>query len=320
MPESIGEKLRAKRLELGLEIEDVARDTKIRAPRIADLESDNFTQFASLVYAKGFLKKYAEYLGVDASDYLERLQAKPDSKTESYQYLSQEPKPDLRAKRSSSRRPLSKLLSGLALIVVALLVVGIILYLRSSWQRLYPDEAGGASVAGEPAATATAAAQPETSAPTPPAPTAATGVTTNPPQPPPRTASQTPLPATTPEPPAPPVATPAPADGMAGGPPDDDRPIMRAIPVGQDDESRAAPPASEPARQVSVRANSRTWVKIIRDDRDAEPVYEDWLAPEDAPLSFAGTTFWITVMDAGAVEIRRDGELVELEGTAVVID
>lgn len=67
---SVGETLKAKRLSLNLDLADIARTTKIKKEFLALIETNQFTQFPSLVTAKGFIKNYAEFLGFSSEDIL----------------------------------------------------------------------------------------------------------------------------------------------------------------------------------------------------------------------------------------------------------
>lgn len=60
-----GTLLAAKRGERGLTIQQAATATRIRAEYLLSLESDELESFAAPVYAKGYLKTYALYLGLD---------------------------------------------------------------------------------------------------------------------------------------------------------------------------------------------------------------------------------------------------------------
>ena len=73
MTQSIGKKLMAARTERGLQVEDVAFKTHIPAARLRDLENDDFSNFANLTYAKGFLKIYSGYLNLDLDEYLDQF-------------------------------------------------------------------------------------------------------------------------------------------------------------------------------------------------------------------------------------------------------
>ena len=62
--ESIGEKLRTKREELGLSIDQIARDTNIAKRYIKSLEEEEFDAFPGEPYLFGFLRTYSERLGL----------------------------------------------------------------------------------------------------------------------------------------------------------------------------------------------------------------------------------------------------------------
>jgi transcriptional regulator with XRE-family HTH domain len=88
MVESVGRKLHQARLAKKLEIEDVAERTKIRPDRIIDLEADEYSHFPNLTYAKSFLAKYANFLGLDIQEELNKFQISPTISMGDYQYLS----------------------------------------------------------------------------------------------------------------------------------------------------------------------------------------------------------------------------------------
>ena len=62
---TIGEILRAAREERKLSVEQVNRETKISPQTITALEADDFEGFPSETYLKGFLRTYADFLGLD---------------------------------------------------------------------------------------------------------------------------------------------------------------------------------------------------------------------------------------------------------------
>jgi hypothetical protein len=62
---TFGEVLAAKRGERGLTIEQAAAATRIRAHYLNALESNDLKGLAAPVYAKGHLRTYARYLGLD---------------------------------------------------------------------------------------------------------------------------------------------------------------------------------------------------------------------------------------------------------------
>ncbi len=63
--ESIGEKLRGAREEKGYSIDQVARDTNIARRFVEALEREDFSVFPGDPYVLGFLRNYADYLGLE---------------------------------------------------------------------------------------------------------------------------------------------------------------------------------------------------------------------------------------------------------------
>ena len=61
---TVGSMLQEARLQKGLTPQDVERVIKIREKYILALEADNFAALPSPSYAKGFVRNYAEYLGL----------------------------------------------------------------------------------------------------------------------------------------------------------------------------------------------------------------------------------------------------------------
>jgi cytoskeleton protein RodZ len=75
MTETAGQLLRAAREASGQTLEDVARVTRIRPGQLAALEADNYAALPSLTQARGFIKNYAEHLGLDPAEVLARYDA-----------------------------------------------------------------------------------------------------------------------------------------------------------------------------------------------------------------------------------------------------
>lgn len=70
---TIGQELGGTRRDKGLTVEDVAHETRIHPTMIRSIEEDDFSMFASVAYAKSFIRNYSEYLGLDLSDAMETL-------------------------------------------------------------------------------------------------------------------------------------------------------------------------------------------------------------------------------------------------------
>ncbi len=64
--DSIGDTLREARHNKRASLEDASRATKIKMEILEQLEADEFDRMVAPAYTKGFLKLYAEYLGLDS--------------------------------------------------------------------------------------------------------------------------------------------------------------------------------------------------------------------------------------------------------------
>ncbi|TMB67689.1 MAG: PASTA domain-containing protein [Chloroflexi bacterium] len=65
MSSPLGETLRRARLSKNVTFEDAERVTRIRREYLEALEREDFTKLPAPVYARGFLRSYAGYLGLD---------------------------------------------------------------------------------------------------------------------------------------------------------------------------------------------------------------------------------------------------------------
>src|SRR6202047_5655514 len=91
--EGLGKKFQEARLARKLPLEEAARITKIRPTRLAEIEADDFSQFPSLAYAKGFLLIYGKFLDVDVTPYLEAFEGSENVTVDGYSYLQENPAP-----------------------------------------------------------------------------------------------------------------------------------------------------------------------------------------------------------------------------------
>ncbi|HEX4631660.1 MAG TPA: helix-turn-helix domain-containing protein [Chthoniobacterales bacterium] len=194
--EGLGKKLQEARLKRGLTLDEAGRMTKIRPAQLQEIENEDFSQFASLAYAKGFLLIYGKFLDVDVTPYLEAFETSQTLTTDGYSYLQEAPEPEpvrqVKVRRRSAapsggdgRSSWVPLVIGILVLVIGFTVLRWLLQM----QRLKPRPTPGSS----PIATATVSdriiaphAQPvESSAPTPvaeapvsPTPTATIAATT----------------------------------------------------------------------------------------------------------------------------------------------
>ncbi|HEY2615127.1 MAG TPA: helix-turn-helix domain-containing protein [Chthoniobacterales bacterium] len=298
--EGLGKKLQEARLTRNLTLEEAGRLTKIRPSRLEEIENEDFSQFASLAYAKGFLLIYGKFLDVDVTPYLETFETSEHVTVDGYSYLQDNPAPKptrpatIRPRSSSSsesRGSLVPFLIGVVVLIVGFTVMKWILDL----QRLKPRANPTAPIATvSPVAGATPdkiiapRALPVENTTPPPSPAAITA------------ASQTAAVTT-------PVATPAPAEPE----------VRRAEPVRADDLTNAE---STPANRLEIRALKKTYVKVVIDHDDENPAFERWMSPSEAPMQFHGKHIAVRVLDPAAVEIRKNGKRISSGDPDVSID
>ena len=119
----IGTSLREARLRRQLEIADAEHGTKIRGKYLRALEDERFELLPSHTYVKGFLRSYADYLGLDGQLYVDEYNSR---------YIVGEEEAPLRARRvpaakarRNDRRESNIVLVALAAIaiVTALVIV-----------------------------------------------------------------------------------------------------------------------------------------------------------------------------------------------------
>src|SRR5919199_1968838 len=72
----IGNSLREARLRQGLDFPQVEQATKIRGKYLRALEEEQFETLPAQTYVKGFLRSYAEYLGLDGQLYVDEFNSR----------------------------------------------------------------------------------------------------------------------------------------------------------------------------------------------------------------------------------------------------
>lgn len=165
----IGATLRAAREQQAITIDDAAEATKIRPSYLEALEGEAFDRLPGPTYARGFLRAYAEYLGLDPQplidEFSERFASAPWEMDDEVMFPRRRgPRAQQRARRSSSI--VLVVLAGI--VAVAILVVIASTYPASRDTPLPAQQSGTTVVtvteaAVNPVATAvTAATEPET--------------------------------------------------------------------------------------------------------------------------------------------------------------
>jgi cytoskeletal protein RodZ len=138
--EGLGKKLQEARLARNLTLDEAGRMTKIRPGRLQEIENEDFSEFASLAYAKGFLLIYGKFLDVDVTPYLEAFETSESMTVDGYAYLQDNPAPApsrqvvVRPHRGGGRGSFLPFVIGVIVLVVGFMVMKWILEL----QRLKP--------------------------------------------------------------------------------------------------------------------------------------------------------------------------------------
>ena len=95
IPETVGQQLNKARTERGLTLDQVSRVLHIRADYLKALEEDKRKLLPSPVHARGFLRMYAEHMGLDAQPLLDlwdgKLPPQPVEDREAQQVPTAEP-------------------------------------------------------------------------------------------------------------------------------------------------------------------------------------------------------------------------------------
>jgi len=77
-PATIGELLQAKREACGFDLRDVAEILRIRYPYLEAIEGNQFDDLPGTTYAVGFVRTYAEYLGLEGAEVVARFRRETD--------------------------------------------------------------------------------------------------------------------------------------------------------------------------------------------------------------------------------------------------
>jgi Helix-turn-helix domain len=126
----IGTSLREARLRQGLDFPELEQATKIRGKYLRALEDEQFDLLPAQTYVKGFLRSYAEYLGLDGQLYVDEYNSRYVVGEEDAPFRARRTAPGPRSPRIQSRVVLLTLL-GIA-VVTALVIV--------AWTRGNPQQ------------------------------------------------------------------------------------------------------------------------------------------------------------------------------------
>ncbi len=302
--EGLGKKFQEARKARNLSLEEAARLTRIRQSRLAEIEADDFSNFPSLAYAKGFLQIYGKFLEVDVSPYLDFFETSGHLTVDGYSYLQDAPAPKARrtavTHRSENSRPsLVPFLIGIAILVAGFWFLRFI----SNLQRITPRPAEAAATATpSPTEAAATIVAPRALPVESPARVAGTA-------PPVKGAPTIAAPAATPVPTAIAIETPVLPAPRAVEPE-----VRRAVPARPEEVAAAqanneAIDAEAPNR-IDIKPLKRTYMQVTIDDDPTKPAFERWVSPSDGTVEFRGHRFSVRVLDREAVQIRKNGKIV----------
>jgi cytoskeleton protein RodZ len=310
--EGLGKKFQEARRARDLTLDEAARMTKIRPARLAEIEADDFSQFPSLAYAKGFLLIYGKFLDVDVTPYLDAFEDSERVTVDGYSYLQDNPPPKpvsapvVRRRAAASRDRVSPmpLIVGVLVLVIGFLAMKFILNL----QRLAPGRA-------EPAAQISPSAASTPSSTIPPPATAETPAS-NVASAPATTPSVSPVPTIAPKATAVSPARPAPTEPEVRKA----KPVLPGDLEKPQEKASPSPVESSPPNRVAIRPLKRTYLRVTVDDQSETPTFERWVSPADGTVEFRGNHVSIRVLEPDAVQIMKNGNALEEDDEDVTVD
>ena len=128
----IGNSLRETRLRQDLDFPELEHATKIRAKYLRALEDEHFELLPSHTYVKGFLRSYAEYLGLDGQLYVDEYNSR---------YVTGEDDVPLSTRRIPAARRRRRDRRESNVVLLALTSIGIVTALViAAWQFGNPEQ------------------------------------------------------------------------------------------------------------------------------------------------------------------------------------
>jgi cytoskeleton protein RodZ len=280
--ETVGQDLRAARLRRGDDLATVSKALKIRKDHLEAIEEDRIDALPGRTYAVGFVRSYADFLGLDTAQCVERFKAEIAGRSDA------EPQQTVTVIDEDEQRRLPQGWKIIAGAIVVIMIYGAY-YILTSTSSLTSPPVPAPQVAPKPVTQAA-----------PPAPEPAPPVSAPPADQQGTTAAPTTTPATGPD--ASPAAA---APGTAG-----------AVPAA------TMPPAPLPQGQVYgqnnhgarvvLRVHSAT--RVLVEGEDGRVYINRTLQPGDSYQvpNVVGVT--LTTTSANAVEIDLDGQQMGFAG------
>jgi cytoskeleton protein RodZ len=284
--ETVGQDLRAARLRRGDDLATVSRTLKIRKDHLEALEEDRLEALPGRTYAVGFVRSYADYLGLDPVQCVERFKGEIAGRQEAPAPVSLAPD------SSESRLPHGWVI--IAVVLLGLVVYGAYHLAKSADSLLHPPVAAVPARILPPPASQQSQPKPVVQAVVPQ-----------------QTAPATP-PGSTPS------TVPA-ANGAAPGQTQASNPAGNsAVPPSPGAQTAALPPGHAYGLQnhdarVVLRATATT--NVIIQSRDGTVFLNHILHPGDSYNVPNGVGYTLTTQNGGAISIELDGAVMGSAGT-----
>ena len=309
--EGLGKKFQEARLARNLTLDEAARMTKIRPARLAEIEADDFSQFPSLAYAKGFLLIYGKFLDVDVTPYLDAFEDSERVTVDGYSYLQENrPEKPISAPVVRRRRPTTSherispmpLIFGVLVLVIGFFVMKLILNV----QRLAPGKAASTAQASQSAS------------PVPSSKAGQPGATETSPS------SVASAPTVAPSASVAPIIAPKAVAAVSAKPGEPE--VRRAKPVRPEDLAQAPAATNSSSAEsgeqnrVAIRPLKRTYVRVTVGDKSGSPAFERWVSPADGTVEFRAKHVSIRVLDPDAVQITKNGKVLEDDDEDVTVN
>jgi cytoskeleton protein RodZ len=128
----IGNSLREARHRQQLELNEIEQSTKIRVRYLRALEEESFDTLPAQTYVKGFLRTYADYLGLDGQLYVDEYNSR-------YGVGEEEPREPVVARRSSHVRRHHRRLERRGVLFALAGIAALFALVIAAWKFSGPD-------------------------------------------------------------------------------------------------------------------------------------------------------------------------------------
>jgi cytoskeletal protein RodZ len=159
---TVGRTLATERSRQGLDLEDAAKVTKLTTRALKFIEADDFDQLPGMIFARNFVRQYAQFLKMDADAIVAQFNSEQAVPEQQYSSVAEEnrirvprmPGPNLSALMDSN------LVSAFITLLVTIAVCAGALYGYQHWRKRTPAVAAATSIAARKTAASVPAPPP----------------------------------------------------------------------------------------------------------------------------------------------------------------